>query len=268
MQFNRYRIRSGKIDHIFISHLHGDHFFGLIGLITSYNLNNRTAPLHVYGPKGIDEIINLQLKFCSRGLVYDLVFHIFEPQNGLVVYEDKNLVVTSLEMIHRIPCSGFLFTEKFTERNIRKEKIQEYNIPFEMIGPIKKGSDLTLPDGRTVTNEELTLPVPKPRTYAFCTDTLYNESLLPHIAGVGLLYHEATFDDSRAERAFETFHTTSSQAAQIAQKAAVRKLIIGHFSSRYHDLDLEDLLLESQKTFQNTALALEGYTFAIERSEG
>lgn len=265
MQFNRYKIKAGKIDHIFISHLHGDHFFGLIGLITSYNLNHRSVPLHIYGPKGIDEIINLQLKYCSRGLDYELVFHIFEPKNGDVVYEDKNLVVTSLEMIHRIPCSGFLFTERFTERNIRKEKIQEYNIPFDAIAGIKKGQDLTLPDGRTITNDELTLPLPKPRTYAFCTDTLYNEALIPHLNGVNLLYHEATFDNARADRAFETFHTTSIQAADIALKSSVSKLIIGHFSSRYYDGDLEGLQMEAQAVFPNTALALEGYTFPIER---
>ncbi len=265
MQFNRYKIRSGKIDHIFISHLHGDHFFGLIGLITSYNLNHRTAPLHVYGPAGIDQIINLQLQFCSRGLDYELVFHIFEPQNGLVIFEDKNMVVTSLEMKHRIVCSGFIFTEKFTEFNIRKEKIQEYNIPFEMIGSIKKGADLTLADGRIIPNAELTLPLPKARSYAFCTDTLYNEDLLPYLSGVNLLYHEATFDKARVDRALETFHSTSAQAAQIAQKAQVKKLIIGHFSSRYFEQDLDSLLLEAQEHFVDTALALEGYTFAVER---
>lgn len=266
MQFNRYKIRSGKIDHIFISHLHGDHFFGLIGLITSYNLNHRSAPLHIYGPKGIDEIINLQLKYCSRGLDYDLVFHIFEAENGSVVFEDKNMLVTSLKMVHRIPCSGYIFTEKFTERNIRKEKIQEYNIPFEAIGGIKKGNDLVLPSGKIVPNEELTLPLPQPRRYAFCTDTLYNEDILPHIAGVNLLYHEATFDESRADRALETFHSTSAQAAQIALKAKAQKLLIGHFSSRYYEPDLENLLNEARATFPETSLALEGYTFAVERN--
>ncbi|CAN5258946.1 ribonuclease Z [soil metagenome] len=265
MQFNRYKIRAGKIDHIFISHLHGDHFFGLIGLITSYNLNHRSAPLHVYGPPGTDEIINLQLKYCSRGLDYELVFHVFEPKNGLVIYEDKTMMVTSLEMIHRIACSGFVFTEKITEHNIRKEKIQEYSIPFDTIGNIKKGADLTLPNGRVIANAELTLPLPQARSYAFCTDTLYNEALLPHIAGVNLLYHEATFDQSRTDRALETFHSTSGQAALIAQKAQVRKLIIGHFSSRYFDADLDSLLLEAQSNFADTALALEGYTFQVER---
>lgn len=266
MQFNRYKIRFGKIDHIFISHLHGDHFFGLIGLITSYNLNHRSAPLHIHGPKGIDEIIELQLSYCSRPTDYDIVFHIFEPQNGAVVYEDKTIKVTSLEMIHRIPCSGFIFEEKFTEHNIRKEKIKEYNIPFEAIGDIKKGADLQLPDGQTIPNSELTLPFPEPRKYAFCTDTLYNEALLPYLQGVNLLYHEATFDKSRVERAKETFHSTSEQAAEIAQKANVLKLIIGHFSSRYYDADLESLLKEAQSVFPATKLALEGYTFKIERA--
>lgn len=266
MQFNRYKIRFGKIDHIFISHLHGDHFFGLIGLITSYNLNHRSAPLHIYGPKGIDEIINLQLGYCSRAIDYQLVFHIIEPINGAVVYEDKNIKVTSLQMIHRIPCAGFIFEEKFTEHNIKKEKIKEYNIPFEAIGDIKKGADLQLPDGQIIPNSELTLPFPEPRKYAFCTDTLYNEALLPYLQGVNLLYHEATFDKSRVERAKETFHTTSEQAAEIAKKANAANLIIGHFSSRYYDADLESLLKEAQSVFPATKLALEGYTFKIERA--
>lgn len=265
MQFNRYKIRFGKIDHIFISHLHGDHFFGLIGLITSYNLNHRTAPLHIYGPKGIDEIINLQLSYCSRPTDYPIVFHIFEPQNGAVVYEDKTIKVTSLVMLHRIPCSGFVFEEKFTEHNIKKEKIKEYSIPFEAIGDIKKGADLQLPNGQIIPNSELTLPFPEPRKYAFCTDTLYNEALLPYLQGVNLLYHEATFDKSRVDRAIETFHSTSAQAAEIAQKANVSRLIIGHFSSRYYEPDLENLLKEAQTVFPETKLALEGYTFKIER---
>lgn len=265
MQFNKYKIRFAKIDHIFISHLHGDHFFGLIGLITSYNLNHRTATLHIYGPKGIDEIINLQLSYCSRPTDYPIEFHIFEPNNGAIVFEDKTMKVTSLEMIHRIPCSGFIFTEKFTEYNIRKEKIKEYRIPFEAIGDIKKGADLQLADGQIIPNSELTLPLPTPRSYAFCTDTLYNEALLPHLQGVNLLYHEATFDKTRAERALETFHSTSVQAAEIAKKAQVQKLIIGHFSSRYHDNDLENLLNEAKSVFPNASLAIEGYTFPIDR---
>lgn len=265
MQFNKYKIRFGKIDHIFISHLHGDHFFGLIGLITSYNLNHRSAPLHIYGPAGIDEIINLQLRICSRPIDYELVFHIFEPQNGAVIFEDKTMKVTSLSMLHRIPCSGFIFTEKFAEQNIRKDKIQQYKIPFEAIGDIKKGADLQLPDGTIIPNAELTLPSPKARSYAFCTDTLYNEALVPYLQGVNLLYHEATFDKTRIERAIETFHSTSAQAAEIAHKAKVQKLIIGHFSSRYHEYDLDNLLKEAQAVFSQTQLALEGYTFPVER---
>ncbi len=265
MQFNRYKIRFHKINRIFISHLHGDHFFGLIGLITSYNLNHRTAPLHIYGPEGLDEVINVQLRYCSRQIDFEIVFHIFEPQNGAVVFEDMTMKVTSLSMIHRIPCSGFIFTEKFAEQNIRKEKIKQYKIPFEAIGDIKKGADLQLEDGTIIPNAELTLPPPKARSYAFCTDTLYNEELLPYLQGVNLLYHESTFDKTRTERALETFHSTAEQAAEIARKAQVHKLIIGHFSSRYHEYDLENLLKEAQAVFPSTQLALEGYTFPIER---
>ena len=267
IQLSRYKVRISKIDHVFISHMHGDHYFGLIGLITSYNLNRRVNPLHIHGPRGLQEIIDLQLHYSNTTLVFPLHFHIHEPQNGAVVYEDEQIRVTSVEMIHRIPCSGFIFQEKINDLNFRKEKLEEYGIPFENIPSIKKGNDWTAPDGTVVPNSELTLPKPKERRYAFCTDTLYTETILPYIEGVELLYHEATFDASRADRAVETFHTTSIGAADIAKKAKVGKLVIGHFSSRYREPEMEALVAEARTVFPDTDLAIEGTTFPVERAK-
>lgn len=265
IQLSRYKIRTGKIEHIFISHMHGDHYFGLIGLITSYNLNQRSIPLHIHGPEGLQQIIELQLHYSNTTLVFPLHFHVVKPESGALVYEDEQMKVTSVEMIHRIPCSGYVFTEKINELNVRKEKLDEYNIPYTAIASIKKGKDWTSPDGTTIANSELTLPRPKERSYAFCTDTLYTETILPYIKDVELLYHEATFDASRADRAVETFHTTSVGAADIAKKANAGQLIIGHFSSRYREPEMAALLKESQSVFPNTALAIEGTTFEVKR---
>lgn len=265
IQLSRYKIKTGKIEHVFISHMHGDHYFGLIGLITSYNLNRRTAALNIYGPEGLEQIINLQLHYSNTTLVFPLHFHVVKPENGAVVYEDDQLKVTSVEMIHRIPCSGFIFQEKINDLNIRKEKLEELDIPFENIPSIKKGNDWTAPDGTIVPNSELTLPKPTERRYAFCTDTLYTETILPYIEGVELLYHEATFDASREARAVETFHTTSIGAAEIARKAKAGQLVIGHFSSRYREPEMESLVAESRTIFPNTHLAIEGTTFPVER---
>ena len=263
IQMQRYKVRSSKIEHIFISHLHGDHYFGLIGLLTSYNLNHRTTPLHIHGPEQLKDIIDIQLAASNTILRFPLEFHTIEPRNGSVIYKEQNLRVCSLEMLHRIPCSGFLFEELITESNIIKEKIAEYQIPYQDIPAIKKGKDWTSPNGRVIPNSELTFPRHEPRKYAFCTDTLYNEDLLPYIDGVDLLYHEATFDTERAERAIETFHTTSADAGKLAKKAMVKKLLIGHFSSRYREPEMESLLQEACNEFANTELALEGKTFQV-----
>lgn len=263
IQLQRYRIKVSKLERIFISHLHGDHYFGLIGLLTSYNLNHRTTPLHIHGPSLLKDIIDIQLQASNTVLRFPLEFHAFEPENGAMVFEEENLKVRSLEMIHRIPCSGFLFEEVITESNIRKEKLGEYKIPYTAIGDIKKGADWTTPEGEVIANSELTYPRHTPRKYAFCTDTLYNEDLLPYIKGVNLLYHEATFDASRADRAIETFHCTAQDAGKLATQAQVAKLIIGHFSSRYREPEMDALLQEAQREFSNCDLAIEGVTFKV-----
>lgn len=261
---SKYHVKYNRIDHIFISHLHGDHFFGLIGLITSYHLNHRDKPLTIHCPKGMEEIIYTQLKHSGTKIAYDLIFEYYRPEMGKIIYENQTVTVETLEMRHRIPCAGFLFREKESEEsNIIKEKIEEYDIPVEKIAGIKRGDDLILQDGTTIKNKELTLEPPLPRTYAYCTDTAYNEALVPYIRGVNLLYHEATFDQSRKDRAIETFHSTTIDAATIAKKANVDQLIIGHFSARYRSLD--KLIAEAQSVFSNTSLALEGASFAIPR---
>lgn len=263
IQLARYKVRVSKIEHIFISHLHGDHYFGLIGLITSYNLLGRTIPLNICGPAGLEEIIKLQLKHSDTQLRFPLIFHHFDPENGKLVFENDQLEVISLEMHHRIPCSGFIFKEKPSKLNIRPEKITEYELSFDQIKNAKNGQDVKLSDGRVILNSELCLPPGKPRNYAYCTDTLYNEDILPYIKGADLLYHEATFDKSRLVRAHETFHSTSEEAGTIAQKAEVKKLIVGHFSSRYKEPEMQALLEETQSVFPNSELAIEGTTFEL-----
>lgn len=259
---NKYRIKFHKIDHVFISHLHGDHFFGLIGLITSFHLNHREKPLTIFSPEGIEEIITTQLKFSSTKLCYPLVFKAFIPKMGAIIFENDSVRVETLELKHRIPCAGFVFREKKRkEKNIIKEKIDEFKIPVSQIAEIKSGKDLILADGTIVKNETLTIDAPEPRSYAYCTDTAYNEDMIPFIKEVDLLYHEATFNQARLDRAIETCHSTTIQAATIAKEANARKLIIGHFSARYKNLD--DLILETKSVFKNSHLAIEGSSFSI-----
>lgn len=264
IRLEKYKIKHGKIDDIFISHLHGDHFFGLIGLITSYHLNHREKPLTIFCPKGLDEIINVQLKYSDTHLRYPLRFEFFNPKNGALLYENDFMQVETLQLMHRIPCAGFVFREKpSTQKNIKAEAIAQYNLSIPQIQQIKKGQDLALADGSVIKNADLTQKAHHPRSYAYCTDTLYQESIIPYIAGVDLLYHEATFDQSHEARAQETFHCTTKQAALIAQKANVQKLLIGHFSARYKTLD--ELLSETKAFFPNTELAIEGKKFEIQR---
>ncbi len=259
----KYKIKHGRIDNIFISHLHGDHFFGLIGLLTSYHLNHRAKPLTVFCPKGLDEIINVQLKHSNTVLRYPLHFKFFKPQSGMVIFENDFLKVETVKMVHRIPCAGFIFREKLTsEKNIKPEAIAQYDLSIPQIQEIKKGKDLELANGKIVRNEDLTLKPHLPRSYAYCTDTAYDESIVPYIYGVDLLYHEATFDKSEVARAKETFHSTSLQAAMIAQSARVKKLLLGHFSARYQELD--KLLNEAREMFPDTELALEGKTITLQ----
>lgn len=264
-KLNQYGIKRGRLDNIFISHLHGDHFYGLMGLLTSFNLNSREHPLHIYAPAALEEIVNLHFKHSTTTLKFDLHFHPINSGRPEIVFENDVMAVTTIPLRHRIPTTGFLFREKKHLRKIISEKISEHKIPHHFINEIKRGKDFVKDNGSIIQNSELTLEPQLPRSYAYCSDTAYTESFVEQIKDVSLLYHEATFIHEHSARAEETFHSTSKQAAAIAQLAAAEKLLLGHFSARYDNL--EKLLAESREIFPNTFLAEEGKTFAIEQSE-
>jgi ribonuclease Z len=260
-RMSEFGIKRGNLNNIFISHLHGDHYFGLVALLTSFNLNRREHPLFIYGPLGLEEIIQVHFKHSLTKLSYKIHFmpvFIDEPK---VIYEDHALTVETIILTHRLPTTGFLFKEKKNLRKIIADKITEYNIPHHKINDIKRGEDFITETGKEISNTELTIDPPSPRSYAFCSDTVYIESFIEQIKDVSTLYHEATFIHEHEERAAETFHTTTKQAAKVAENANAGKLLIGHFSARYEDLNL--LLNESKEVFPNTLLAEEGKTFAI-----
>lgn len=252
-----------RLGHIFISHLHGDHYLGLMGLISSMHLLGRQAPLSIFGPPELKAIIDIQLKASATYLRYPLHFHATTPQNALVLHEDDKVTVTTLALSHRIPCTGFLFREREGRRRLRPDRVRE--IPQFRRNAIKAGEDLDFPDGTRIPNEELTLAPFPPRSYAYCSDTAYAPDLVPHLAGVDLIYHEATFTTSLAARARETMHSTAAQAAQIARDAGAGQLLLGHFSSRYKHAEV--LLAEALPIFANTLLSNEGAVFRVGGSE-
>ncbi len=260
-RMNKFAIKRGRLDNIFISHLHGDHFFGLIGLLTSFNLNWREHPLNIYGPEGLEEIINVHFKYASTQLKYELHFHTIAADTPRIIYEDHSIEVETIILKHRLPTTGFLFREKTGLRKIDSEKISKYHIPHQKLPGIKRGDDFIEENGNVVPNKKLTFDPAPPRSYAFCSDTAFVESFVEQIKGVDLLYHEATFVEEHAERADETGHSTARQAAKVAALAGAKKLLIGHFSARYEDLD--PLLKQAKEVFSNTCLAEEGKVFEI-----
>jgi ribonuclease Z len=262
MQLMRYRAKVSKLQHIFISHLHGDHIFGLIGLINTLNLGGRRDDLTIFGPHGLQEIITVQLRHSNTGLGFRLEFVTVDTTRAYQLYEDELCSIHSLPLEHGTACSGYLFREKPRPRNINKEKMPA-DLSVEDILALKAGRNLYHPDGRLrYSNNELTLPPPSPRAYAFCSDTRYTESIIEHIGGVSLLYHEATFMHDEQEKARQRNHSTTIEAATIAQKAGVKKLLIGHYSSRYRDL--QPLLDEARTVFPETYLSEEGEDYPIE----
>ncbi len=261
VQLRRFKLKFQRINHIFISHLHGDHYFGLMGLLSSMHLLGRKNELHLYCPAGLKEIIELQNKHSQTYLHYPIIYHLLGEGKNEIIFEDDNVSVETIPLNHRIPCNGFLFREKFRQQNISKEKIEEYNIPKSFIKSIKAGADYTLESGTVIPNKELTVSHMSPRSYAFCSDTCYDESIVPIIKNVDLLYHETTFMEDMKHRAKETFHTTTIQAGNIAKLAEVKQLLIGHFSARYNDLN--PFLDEIKPVFENTLLALEGEVFEV-----
>ena len=261
MQMRRNRIRFGKIHHIFISHLHGDHFYGLFGLISSLNLMGRKVPLNIYGPPNLKIYLDLHFSINSVQLDFELAFHPLDMKGGQTILEDKHIIVETFPLDHKIGCLGFLFRERDKDRNIIKEVIKEFDLGITDIVALKRGEDIIDKNGKLFKSSELTSPAPSPRSYAYCSDTRYNEAIIPHIRGVSLLYHEATYAENLKERAVKTGHSTAGEAAEIAAKAQAGKLIIGHFSSRYKDLT--PLLDEARAIFPETCLAEDGKTYPV-----
>lgn len=259
MQLSRYKIRRGKLNHIFISHLHGDHYFGLIGLISSMALLNREQPLHLFAPPGLEEIIALQLKVASTTLPYELVFHPLNKEE--VILDTPKFSVETFHTQHRIPCWGFLIKEKKHPRKLDKEKTIDFNIPAAYYSTLKMGYDYTSKDGSVVYNDQVTVPNSPAKSYAYCADTIYDERLIEIAKDVTMIYHEATYLNGMEERAAARFHSTTAQAANIALKANAGGLLLGHFSSKFEEL--HDYLKEALEVFPKTQLAIEGVTFRI-----
>ncbi len=259
IQMINYKIRRSKISHIFISHLHGDHYFGLIGLINSFSLLSHQQELHVFGPSPLKEIIELQLKVADTKLCYPLhIHHITGPATLLV--NDK-LTVKCFRTNHRIECYGFSFEQKKQPRKLNLEKAKEFEIPAIFYDRLKDGEDYTRKDGNMIKNDLVTEAAEPGKKYVFCADTKYDETLIPHINGADMIYHETTYLDHLRERAEDRFHSTTKQAAELAKKAGVKKLLIGHFSSKYDTL--EEFEAEAREVFPNTELALEGVCFEV-----
>lgn len=255
LQLRRSKLKFSRLNHIFISHLHGDHCFGLIGLLSTFDLLGRTAAMHIYAHPDFEPILNMQLDYFCKKMDYEVVFHPINPSKIEIIYEDRSVSVTTIPLRHRIPTCGFLFSEKKTPDHIKRDMIDYYGIPTCDINRIKNGEDYVLADGTVIPNNRLTAPSSSPRKYAYCSDTLYHREIIEQVKGVDLLYHEATFADSDRPKAEMTFHTTALQAATIAKDAGVKQLVIGHFSARYEEEDL--LLKEAQSVFPNTVLAIE-----------
>ena len=259
LQMSRYKIKRSKINHIFISHLHGDHYFGLIGLLTTMSLLGRTQDLHLYATPELEQIIALQLKVANAELCYKIHFYPLIKE-GLIVDGNK-MTVHCFAVSHRIACWGFLFKEKKKPRKIDGDKISGYEIPTSFYEKLQQGEDYITKNGIIIPNEEVTLPAANAKSYAYCADTIYDESLADKIKKVDLLYHETTYLHNLHERAAARYHSTTLQAAAIAKKAEVKKLLIGHFSSKYELLD--EFLSETITGFENTELALDGVSYII-----
>ena len=262
-QMRKYKVGFSKIDHIFISHLHGDHFYGLVGLLSTYGILSRKKELHVYGPKGIKEVTLLQLKTSQSHAKYKIVFHELSSIKSELIFEDDKVSVSTIPLNHRVYTNGYLFKEKEKPKKLHMDNISNY----EEIGRadylnIKAGKDIILSTGEIIPNDELTLPPQKALSFAFCSDTMFKPDIVPIIKDVDLLYHEATFLADREDLAKKTKHSTSKQAAQIAKAANAKQLVVGHYSGRYKDISL--FQKEAQEIFNNTELAVPGKIFKID----
>ena len=261
MQLRKSRLKFSRLNHIFISHLHGDHCFGLMGLISTFGLLGRTAELHIHSPKGLEELLAPMLNFFCHTLAYKVIFHEFDTRQASVIYEDRSMTVTTIPLQHRIPCCGFLFAEKARPNHIIRDMIDFYKVPVYELNRIKNGADYITPEGEVIANARLTRPSDPPRRYAYCSDTIFRREIAEQISGVDLLFHEATFAESELARAKETYHTTAAQAGRIAVEAGVRRLVSGHFSARYEDENV--LLKEASAIFPDTILAKENLCISL-----
>jgi ribonuclease Z len=259
IQMIKYKIRRGKIAAIFISHLHGDHYFGLVGLINTFSLLSHKQELHVFAPAPLQQIIEMQLKVADSVLSYPLHFHTLTGPGVLI--EDDKIRISCFPTTHRIECYGFLFEEKKGKRKLLIEKVRKNEIPVSFYTSLQNGLDYITPRGKVISNDSVTAAPEQGKKYAFCADTKYDESIIPHIYNADLIYHETTYLDNMREKADQRFHSTTRQAAEIAKKAMVKKLLIGHFSSKYSTLEAFET--EAKEVFPNTELALEGTTYEI-----
>jgi len=259
VELRRNKIKFSRIKHIFISHLHGDHYFGLVGLISTFRLLTREADLHVYGPKGLKEVITLQMKLADSWTNYQLIFHELNSNTSELIFEDDKVEVYTIPLDHRIYTNGFLFREKEGERKLKMNAVLENNIDISYYRKLKQGFDVMNNDGVLIKNDLVTKPGIKPRSYAFCSDTAYNQKIVPIIKNVDVLYHEATFLDKHKKLTVSTKHSTAKEAAQIAKSAQVGQLILGHYSTRYDDLEM--FKKEAMSIFEDVELAEDGKTF-------
>jgi len=261
MQLRKFKVRFQRINHVFISHLHGDHYLGLMGFISSMHLLGRQTKLTIYGPPDLKALIDLNLKASKTYLVYELEFHATSDDDKHLIYEDKTLMVYSIPLKHRIECTGFIFEEKPRQPKVLKDKIAEYKLEPSQILELKKGREVTLANGDILSPKDASTKAPVQRSYAYCSDTASYEKLLPMIHGTSLLYHESTFLESEKERAKETFHSTAKQAASVALNANCKSLLLGHFSPRYSSD--EEFKTEAKEIFPNVMLADEGAVFMV-----
>jgi len=262
LQLRKYRVPMTRIDHVFITHLHGDHIYGLFGLISTLNLMGKKGQLHIYAHVDLEKLMKPHIDYFEKGLSFEVIFQYIRPNHHTVIFEDKSITVETIPLKHRIPTCGFLFREKELPRNIKKDKIDFYKIPIKDIPGIKAGNDFITDEGKLIPNKSLTIDPPKPRSYAYCSDTRYYERIIDIIKGVDLLYHEATFEDKDEHLAKKTYHSTARHAALIAKKAEVGKLIIGHFSTRYKKID--KLIAQSKDEFPNTIAVNDGDYFKVD----
>lgn len=264
IQLRKYRLKFSRIDFIFISHLHGDHFYGLMGLISSFHLVKRERLLTIFGPRGLDEIITVQLKHSNSKLDFPIRFVHTQAEIKELILEEKKFRIYSFPLKHRIPCTGFLIEEKKALLNLVKEKLQKQKLPIEAINTLRSGKDFLDKKGKVLyAVSDFTHPPKEPRKYAYCSDTIYDPSLTQYIHGADLLYHESTFGEDEATRATTTFHSTSKQAGLIAAAAKAKKLLLGHYSSRYKDLS--PILEQAREVFLESHLSEEGFTYQIDQ---